>query len=269
MRRASRSPSKPGVWAVSSRKPSGSSRPATVVRSAGRSSSMRQSPATRPMPVARWVEDDPGVASPAPDLTLAERQRIVDDPADGPVGEAGEAGVAPRPRHRRAGGVHVRDRSARGGQRERREPGVGEEVETRLDRPSRRGSPTRSRSHGSIAACSGKSPTWPASVARSSSVTSSTSIGQGSSATAGPLQPRRGRSAGRLAPGAGFGPRAECPRATAGRRGARRTVRAGRHRQIDQPVVYVRLSTSGRLVGRVEPIQGRGRSLDSAGPTAT
>ena len=88
------------------------------------------------------------------------------------------------------------------------------------------------RSHGSIAACSGNRPTWPASVGRSSSVRPSSSIGHGPSRRQpGRVQPRS-RSNRRSAPATARDPgaRPSAPGA-AGRRCAGRTARGARRRR--------------------------------------
>ena len=53
--------------------------------------------AVRAVAVARRVEDDPVVAAAPARLAPGERQGVVDDPADRPVGQAGQLGVAARP----------------------------------------------------------------------------------------------------------------------------------------------------------------------------
>ena len=200
-----------------------------------RSASRRRS---RTVPVGRRVEDDPGVAAAAPDLAPGERRRVVDDPADRPVGEPGQVRVVARPGDRRARRVHVRDAGPGGGHRERGEPRVGEEVEHGRRRhrgrsaaaapaPARAARPRRAAT-GSIAACSGNSPTWPASVGRSSSVTPSI-VDRPRRARRRPRRSSRGRgrSAGRRrasAAGSAAGP--ERGRLTAGRSPGRRSVRA-------------------------------------------
>ncbi len=67
----------------------------------------------RSVAVGRRVEHDAGVSTAAPNLALGEGARVVDDPADGPVGEAGQGRVAPGPGDRRPGRVDMDDRRAR------------------------------------------------------------------------------------------------------------------------------------------------------------
>ena len=65
-------------------------------------------------------------------LALDKRERVVADPADGRLAEAGERRVPTRARHRRLGAVEVGDRRAARRARERRAAGVREQVEHTL-----------------------------------------------------------------------------------------------------------------------------------------
>ena len=85
--------------------------------------------ARRTVPVGRRVDDEPVVAAATPDLACHERAGVVDQPADGRLGEAGARGVAAGPRDRGPGGVHVRHPRARRRGRERRAAGVREQRE--------------------------------------------------------------------------------------------------------------------------------------------
>ena len=83
------------------------------------------------MPVARWIEDEPGIPAPTSDLAFREGHRVIDDPADRTVGEAGELGIPACPCDGRSSGVHVGQRGTGGPHRERGETRVGEEMQDR------------------------------------------------------------------------------------------------------------------------------------------
>ena len=85
----------------------------------------------RAVPVGWRVEDDPVVAASPSTFTGGERQGVIDDPADGPVGEAGQLGVPPRPRDRGPSAVDVGHAGSRPHERERRRPRRGEQVQDR------------------------------------------------------------------------------------------------------------------------------------------
>ena len=123
----------------------------------------------RPVPVGRRIEDEPVVAASAPGLALHEGpRRRRRSSGSGASARPEQLGVAARPGHGRARRVDVRDRAhrpapGRASPGRCRRTGAGRR---RGRRPSSRAA--TGRSHGSVATCSGKSPTWPASVGRSS-----------------------------------------------------------------------------------------------------
>ncbi len=64
---------------------------------------------TTAVAVARRIEDDRVVPPVTPDLALDECLDIVDEPADRPMGEPGQIGVAASPGDRRPGSIDVGD----------------------------------------------------------------------------------------------------------------------------------------------------------------
>ena len=271
---ASSAASRSGLEARRCARSAGRSRPArgAAAHAARRPQVVLDAPraARRAVPVARRVEDDPGVAAAARTSRSAKATRVVDDPADRAIGKAGAARRCGAPTRRSAG------RRRRG--RPRRPPrpgpasrgpctrtGGGRRARRRRPRPAPR--PAR-RSHGSIAACSGKSPTWPASVARSSSVSPSISIGHGSATSAGP------------------GPAPVAIEAQVGRRATARDRRGPQGRRVrpvddprPEPLEPGTAADVDELVAPLRPAQGAWsgghqaierarRAPDSAGPTA-
>ena len=86
--------------------------------------------------VGRRVENNSVVPVPASKLAPHERLRVVDDPADRRLREARQGGIAPRPRNRCLGRVHVDDRPAGADGSQGAAAGVAEEIE---DAPRCRG----------------------------------------------------------------------------------------------------------------------------------
>ena len=135
---ARRSGPKPGVWAL--RTTSAGSPPVRSAHRARRPSrrSSRRQPVRRapaPVAVARRIEDDGVVPAFAALLARNESLDVVDDPADRPVGEAGQLRVATGPGDGRPRAVDVGHGRARGRSGQRHCPGVGEEIED-LRRPA-------------------------------------------------------------------------------------------------------------------------------------
>ena len=185
------------------------------------------------MPVARWVEDDPGVASAAP------TSRSLNASASSTIQRIGRSGEAERsalwrPRHRRAEAstcVTAAPAATARASRVRCTRRGG----ARPDRRSRHGPRPARPEPRAHATCSGNSPTWPASVARSRA-----SRRRRRSTTDHRRLParsihRRGRTEGRPRARVGFGPRTECPgdgRST--RRAPDRSSRAAPPRSISR-----------------------------------
>ena len=96
-----------------------------------RSEVVLEPPPTTPRAVAvtRRVEHDAVVAPATPNLACDEGRRIVDDPADRPLGEPRQLRVPPRPGDRRPGCVDVDDRGAFRRRDQCRQAGVREQVE--------------------------------------------------------------------------------------------------------------------------------------------
>ena len=175
--------------------------------------------------VGRRVEDDPVVPPPAPGLALDERTRVVDDPADRPVGQPGQLRVAPWPRRppgaRRRRASRTRPRPPGPASRAPctrtgcstdtapalAEPGqhrgmLGEEPDlARLGRPQLEGQSSGSRSV------------------------------QGPSPARGPVQPRSRSKRRSAAAHASGSRRSSSAEARADRRHGRRTARVGRRRR--------------------------------------
>ena len=156
---------------------------AAAGRSSGsRSVSMRQAAAAAPPAVAvrRRIEDDAVVAPPATDLAGhegARRRRR----ASGSAGRRGRCAPRCRAPRRPPDATHRRGRPRAPARA--RPASRGRCTRTGAARPAapagRPAAATRSVSQASIAACSGNSPTWPASVARSPSSRSSISTVHG------------------------------------------------------------------------------------------
>ena len=81
------------------------------------------------MAIARRIEHDPGVSSPPSDFASDERHRIVDNPADGRLGQARQRGVAARPGDRGPRRVDMDDPGAAGRTGQAGRAGMGEQVE--------------------------------------------------------------------------------------------------------------------------------------------
>ena len=130
---------------------------------------LRQPPhlAPRAVAVAGRIEDHGVVAVAAFQLPLDELHRVLDDPADRGVGQAGKLGVAACPGHDVLGRVDVDHFGPGRGRRQRAPAGVGEQVEdfgsfrSLLCEADKR---HRSAIQSQFSACSGNSPTWPKSV---------------------------------------------------------------------------------------------------------
>ena len=86
-------------------------------------------PRTLAVAVRRRVEDDAVVCLAAAPLALDEHARVLHEPADRRLREARQLRVSPRPGERGSRRVHVRDRGAGTGARERRAARVGEQRE--------------------------------------------------------------------------------------------------------------------------------------------
>ena len=175
--------------------------------------------------VARRVEDDAVVAPAAPGLARDERFDVVDDPADRPVGQARQLGVATRPGDRRPRPVDVGHGRARRGRGQRRRAGVGEQVEDGGRRARAGADRRRGPRRGSRPAPGTGRPGRSASgAARTADRRPSTVPAVGDRAARAPSSRRRDRTAGRPLPRGRIDAAARRRPAPADRRRGRRTA---------------------------------------------
>ena len=121
------------------------------------------------MAVAGRIENHRFVAVAAADLALDELPRVLYDPMDGPLVQAGKFRIAAGPGHDVPRGVDVHHLGPGRGGRQRARARVGEEVSTRGRVPAATARATCRWIHAQFSACSGNSPIWPNGVGRSSS----------------------------------------------------------------------------------------------------